>query len=84
VLLVAYIAIPHPNRLCERDGCADEAFITVICTDGEIVEHLCQDHAAEHMRGNAYALAGPDTEASAAQAQVMNELDMFPLDGEDG
>ena len=76
MLVVAYIYVPHPSRICEREDCPARASVTAICADGDLVEHLCGDHAAEHMRGNAYALAGAG-EPSVRQAEIFNELDAF-------
>jgi hypothetical protein len=79
MLTAAYIMEPTAVALCDRDGCADVAHFTVICMNGAIVEHLCPDHAAQHMRGNAYALDGGDSIVDAVEAAIFQELDDLPV-----
>ena len=75
-LLVQYLSTPHAERLCDRDGCAEPLTFTAIAMDGAIIDYLCTRHAAQHMRGNAYAL-DPDPEPEAIEAMVQNELDRY-------
>lgn len=79
-LIVAYYMTGDGYGVCDRDGCDGQAAVRVEAIGGTLREVLCPKHGAQHMRGNAYALAGPDDVPDALEAQIMNELDNFPLE----
>lgn len=77
-LMCAYYALFDAFD-CDRDGCGEQAMLHIVAAFGQVQENLCPRHAATHMRGNAYAIAGADDPPDALEAQILNELDRFEL-----
>lgn len=76
---VTYSMSADYGRTCA--WCDEDATYKIDALPAHLIDYVCDSHVAEHMRGNAYAIAGADENPSPREAEIMNELDQLsPLE----